>query len=87
MVDLVDDILDNDNPFNDTIEDIFIDDDLFDNTNNTDMKIVADNILGDIKTRQEEIMSELPLPVIAPGNIGLSPYRLKRTNHLELAAA
>ena len=56
-VDLVDDILDNDNPFNDTIEDIFIDGDLFDNTNNADMKIVADDILRDIKTSQEKIMS------------------------------
>ena len=30
MIDLVDYILDDDNPFNDTVEDIFVDDDLFD---------------------------------------------------------
>ena len=30
------DLLDNDNPFNDTLEDIFIDNDLFDNTDNKD---------------------------------------------------
>ena len=32
-------------------------------------------------------MSELLPPVITPGNIGLNPYRLKRTNRLESAAA
>ena len=32
-------------------------------------------------------MSEPPPPVTTPGNIGLSPYKLKRTNRLELAAA
>ena len=87
MIDLVDYILDDDNPFNDTVEDVFIDDDLFDNTDNKDIKIVADNILGGIKTGQEKIMSELPPPVITPGNIGLNPYRLKRTNCLESAVA
>ena len=30
-------------------------------------------------------MPELPPPVITPGNIGLNPYRLKKTNRLELA--
>ena len=64
-----------------------IDDDLFDNTANKDIKIVADNFLGGIKTEQEEIMSELPPPVVTSGNIGLNPYRLKRINHLESAAA
>ena len=57
------------------------------NTGNKDIKIVADSILGDTKTEQEEIMSELPPQVITPGNIGLNPYRLKRTNHLESASA
>ena len=85
MIDLVDYILDDDNPFNDTVEDVFIDDDLFDNTDNKDIKIVADNILGGIKTEQEEVMPELPPPVITPGNIGLNPYRFKKTNRLELA--
>ena len=87
MIDLIDNILGDDNPFNDTVEDIFIDDDLFDNTDNKDIKIVADNILGGIKTEEEEIMPELPPPVITPGNISLNPYRLKRTNRLESAAA
>ena len=87
MIDLIDYILDDDNPFNDTVEDIFIDDDLFDNTDNKDIKIVADNILGGIKTEEEEIMPELSPPVITPGNISLNPYRLKRTNRLESAAA
>ena len=71
----------------DTLEDTFIDDDLFDNTNNKDIKIVADNILRDIKTEQEEIMAEAPSPVLTSANIGLNPYRLKITNLLELAAA
>ena len=87
MIDLIDNILDDDNPFNATVEDIFIDDNLFDNTDNKDIKIVADNILGGIKTEEEEIMPELPPPVITPGNISLNPYRLKRTNRLESAAA
>ena len=71
----------------DTLEDTFINDDLFDNTNNKDIKIVADNILRDIKTEQEEIMAEAPSPVLTSANIGLNPYRLKITNRLELAAA
>ena len=87
MIDLIDNILGDDNPFNDTVEDIFIDDDLFDNTDNKNIKIVADDILGGIKTEQEEIMSELPPPVIKPGNIGLNLRRFKRTNRLESAAA
>ena len=32
-------------------------------------------------------MSEPPPPVITPGNIGLNPYRLKRTNRLESAGS
>ena len=32
-------------------------------------------------------MSKLLPPVNTPGNIGLNPYRLKRTNRLESAAA
>ena len=32
-------------------------------------------------------MSELPPQVITPENIGLNPYRLKRTNYLESASA
>ena len=87
MVYLVDKILDSDNPFNDTPEDIFMGDDLFDNMDNKDIKIVADDTLRDIITEQEKIMSEPPLPVITPGNIGLNQYRLKRTNCLETAAA
>ena len=53
MIHLVDYFLDN--SFNDTVEDIFIDNDLFDNTDNRDIKI-ADNILGGKKTEQMEIM-------------------------------
>ena len=87
MIDLVDYILDDDNLFNDTFEGIFMDDNLFDNIDNKDIKIVADNILGGVKTKQQEIMSELLPPVNTPGNIGLNPYRLKRTNRLESAAA
>ena len=51
IIDLVDYILDDGNPFNDTAEDIFIDDDLFDNTDNKDIKIEADDILGGIRAR------------------------------------
>ena len=47
MIHLVDYFLDDDNSFNDTVEDIFIDNDLFDNNDNRDIKI-ADNILGGI---------------------------------------
>ena len=49
MIHLVDYFLDDDNSFNDTVENIFIDNDLFDNNDNRDIKI-ADNILGGIKT-------------------------------------
>ena len=52
MIDLVDYILDDDNLFNDTFEGIFMDDNLFDNIDNKDIKIVADNILGGVKTKQ-----------------------------------
>ena len=46
IIDLIDNMLDEGNPFNDTIkkepEDIFIDDDLFDNTDQKEIKKVSE---------------------------------------------
>ena len=54
-VELVDDVLDIGNLFNDTVEDMFIDDDLFDNTDNKDIKIIVHDILRYTKTEQTKV--------------------------------
>ena len=54
-VELVYDVLDIGNLFNDTVEDIFIDDDLFHNTDNKDIKIIVHDILRYTKTEQTKV--------------------------------
>ena len=54
-VELVDDVLDIGNLFNDTVEDMFIDDDLFDNTDNKDIKIIVHDILRYTKIEQKKV--------------------------------
>ena len=50
FIDLFDDVLDEDNPFNDTMktEDIFIYDNLFDDTYQKDIKKISEDVLQDI---------------------------------------
>ena len=47
FINLFDDVLDEDNPFNDTMktEDIFIDDNLFDDTDQKEIKKVSEDVL------------------------------------------
>ena len=49
FIDLFDDVLDEDNPFNDTMktEDIFIYDNLFDDTYQKDIKKISEDVLQD----------------------------------------
>ena len=54
-VELLYDVLDIGNLFNDTVEDIFIDDDLFHNTDNKDIKIIVHDILRYTKTEQKKV--------------------------------
>ena len=65
LIDIIDNIKDNDNPFNDTFkvdpENIFIEDDLFDHfnrNNKKDIKMVSDNILQDQHFDQNDILFE-----------------------------
>ena len=70
VIDLVDDIMDYDNPFEGTFkdepEDIFIDDNLFDDfdqNDKKDIKMVCDDILKDENLNQNDVLfEELPKP-------------------------
>ena len=79
VIDLVDDIMDYDNPFEgtfkDELEDIFIDDNLFDDfdqNDKKDIKMVCDDILKDENLNQNDILFEelpkhpLKLQIIRP---------------------
>ena len=50
LIDLIDNVLDENNPFNNKIktEDIYIEDNLFDDTNSKDMKEVSDGVIEEI---------------------------------------
>ena len=68
VIDLIDDIKDEGNPFNDTVkadgEDIFIEDNLFDDfdqNDKKDIKMVCDDILKDENLNQKDVLfEELP---------------------------
>ena len=56
FIDLFDDVLDEDNPFNDTTatEDIFIDDNLSDDTDQKNIKELSDDVLTVMNLDQNE---------------------------------
>ena len=58
FIDLFDDVLDEDNSFNDTIktEDIFIDDNLFDDTNQKEIIKVSEDVLQNMNIDQNEAL-------------------------------
>ena len=74
-------MLDEGNPFNNTIkkepEDIFIDDDLFDNTDQKEIKKVSEDVLQDTNLDQNDVLFK-DLPKATPGKIGCNPCKLKR---------
>ena len=63
FIDLFDDMLDEDNPFNDTMktEDLFIDDNLFDDTNQKEIKIVSEDVLQDMNIDQNKPLLQIYL--------------------------
>ena len=80
IIHLIDNMLDEGNPFNDTIkkepEDIFIDDDLFDNTDQKEIKKVSEDVLQDTNLDQNDVLFK-DLPITTPGKIGCNPCKLK----------
>ena len=58
FIGLLDDVLDEDNPFNDTMEteDIFIDDNLFDDTDQKDIKNISEDVFQDTNLDQNEAL-------------------------------
>ena len=72
IIDLVDDIMDHNNPFKDTFKtdpvDIFIDDNLlydFDQNNKKDIKMVSDDILwGENLDQNDALFEELSTPPV-----------------------
>ena len=58
FIDLFDDTLDEDNYFNDTMktEDIFIDDNLFDGTDQKEIKKVSEDVLQNTNLDQNELL-------------------------------
>ena len=69
LIDLVDDVLDENNPFNNKIktEDIYIEDNLFDDTNSKDIKEVFDEFITEINFSDNiEIPSDDEVAVDGP---------------------
>ena len=84
IIDLTADMLDENNPFNtmktETV-DIFIDDDLFDDTDQKDIKKVSEDILQDTIFDQNKVLF-VDLSKEQLGKIGLDPWRLKRDGRI-----
>ena len=87
FIDLFDDVLDEDNPFNDTMktEDIFIDDSLFDNTDQTEIKKVSEDVLQDTNIDQNKALF-VDLPEEWPEKVKTTPRKITPNAHLEVAA-
>ena len=81
FIGLLDDVLDEENPFNDTMEteDIFIDDNLFDDTNQKDIKKISEDVLQDTNLDQNEALF-VDLPKEWPEKVKIIPK-----NHPECA--
>ena len=58
FINLFDDVLDEDNPFNNTVEreEIFIDDKLFDDTDQKEIKAISEDVLQDTNLDQDEAL-------------------------------
>ena len=89
---MIDDVLDENNPFNNTMktetEDIYFDDNLFDGNDKKDIKIISDNVLQYTNIDQNGVLFE-DLPEELPSKnskIGFNPYRVKPNERLEMAA-
>ena len=84
IIDLTDNMLDENNPFN-TMKtetgDIFIDDELFDDTDQKYIKKVSEDILQDIIFDQNEVLF-VDLSKEQLGKIVLDPWRLKRDGRI-----
>ena len=90
IIDLIDDVLDEGNPFNGTIktepEDTFIDDCLLYNTNQKEIKNISKVILQDTNLDQNDVLIE-DLPIVTPGKIDYNPYKYKRKPDLKKSAS
>ena len=61
LIDLVDDVLDENNPFNGKIktEDIYLEDNLFDDNDSKDIKKVSDNATEDVNLNNDVLFVDL----------------------------
>ena len=86
FIDLFDDILDEGNPFNDTVEtgEIFTDDNLFDDTNQKEIKKISKDVLQDTNLDQDEILF-LDLPEEWPEKVKITPPKITPNARLEMA--
>ena len=87
IINLIDDVLDESNPFNTMkteTEDIFIDD-LFADTDQKDIKKVSEDDLQDINLDQNEVLF-VDLLKEQPGKVGFNPWRLKEGGCIEMTA-
>ena len=85
LIDLVDDVLDENNPFNDLIktEDTYIEDNLFDDTNSKDIKKVSDGVIKEINFNDNiEIPSDDKVAIDGPKKIKIIP----KSNSVHLAS-
>ena len=85
LINLVYDVLDENNPFNDLIktEDIYIKDNLFDDTDSKDIKKVSDSVIKEINFDDNiEIPSDDEMAVYGPKKIKIIP----KSNSAHLAS-
>ena len=84
IIDLIDNVLDENNPLSDIkTDEIYIEDDLFDNNDMTEIKVTATNIIGTINLdNDDDISSDDGIAIDAPKKIKI----ITDPNRLQLAS-
>ena len=85
FIDLFDDILDEGNPFNDTVEtgEIFTDDNLFDDTDQKEIKKISEDVLQDTNLDQDEALF-VDLPEEWPEKVKITPQKITLNARLDV---
>ena len=85
FINLFDDVLDEDNPYNDTVEteDIFIDDNLFDDTDQKEIKKNSEDVLQE--TNQDQALF-VYLAEEWPEKVKMTPQKITPNAHLKMPA-
>ena len=87
FINLFDDVLDEDNPFNDTVEteDIFVDENLLDDTDQKEIKKISEDVLQDTNLDQDEALF-VDLPEEWPEKVKITAKKITSNARLEMVA-